>query len=117
MARRGLTREGGAISRTLEELIDANEPGWPVAQEWAKNATNPVELLSADRARGEETLPALQVTSRSPMGAISLACGGILVDRGWLRILGSGHERITGDLASCAPRAPRRASGPAARCR
>ncbi|MBK9577976.1 MAG: DUF2625 family protein [Fibrobacteres bacterium] len=36
----------------------------------------------------------LQVTTRSPMGAIVYETGGILVDHGWLRILGSGHPRL-----------------------
>ncbi len=40
----------------------------------------------------------LQVTTRSPMGAIALETGGILIDRGWLRFLGSGHERMRGSL-------------------
>lgn len=34
------------------------------------------------------------------MGAIALECGGILIDNGWLRILGSGHSNIWGNLLS-----------------
>ncbi len=32
------------------------------------------------------------------MGAIALETGGILIDHGWLRFLGSGHERMRGSL-------------------
>jgi hypothetical protein len=34
------------------------------------------------------------------MGAIALATGGIFVDRGWVRILGSGASKMEGNLAS-----------------
>lgn len=42
----------------------------------------------------------LQVTTRSPLGAVALETGGMLIDHGWLRFLGSGHERMRGDLCS-----------------
>ena len=35
-----------------------------------------------------------QVTTRSPLGAVIHETGGILVDHGWLRILGSGSVRL-----------------------
>ncbi len=52
-------------------------------------------MIAAERAQGERTLLGLQVTSRSPMGAIALESAAIFVDRGWLRILGAGgaHSR------------------------
>jgi len=40
----------------------------------------------------KSALVAVQVTTRSPMGAIIYETGGILVDHGWIRILGSGCE-------------------------
>ncbi len=74
------------------------DPAWPLVQEWVTTARNQVEMLPVDRRRGEETLLHLQVTTRSPMGAIALESGGILIDHGWLRFLGSGHERMQGNL-------------------
>ncbi|MCI0571310.1 MAG: DUF2625 domain-containing protein [Myxococcaceae bacterium] len=68
--------------------------------EWARSARNRVEILPVDRQAGEATLVALQVTTRSPMGAVALESGGLLVDHGWLRILGSGHVRLSDDLAT-----------------
>lgn len=50
----------------------------------------PVRVLPVDRAAGERTLERLQVTTRSVLGALALECGGVLVDHGWLRILGGG---------------------------
>lgn len=38
------------------------------------------------------------VTTRSPMGAIVYSTGGILIDNGWIRILGSGHGRLNRSL-------------------
>ncbi len=86
--------------RSLKELINTEDPGWPLVQEWIAAARNQVEVLDVDRARGEEVLLHLQVTTRSPMGAIALETGGILIDHGWLRFLGSGHQRMRGDLQS-----------------
>ena len=43
-------------------------------------------------------MSALQVTTRSPLGAIALNAGCILVDDGWLRILGAGDEHVRGGL-------------------
>jgi hypothetical protein len=84
--------------RSLDELIDPQDSGWSLVQDWIANATNPVAMLPADRARAEATLVALQVTTRSPMEAIALRTGGLLVDSGWLRILGSGSDQIPGTL-------------------
>jgi hypothetical protein len=90
----------GGPMRPVAELIDTRDPAWPLVKEWVAAAKNSVEILPAQRADGERTLHALQVTTRSPMGAIALASGGILVDHGWLRILGGGCARMTGSLAS-----------------
>ncbi len=89
-----------APSLSLEELVNHTDPGWPIVQEWIAKARNPVEVLPAERARAERTLTAIQITTRSPLGAIAYECGGLLVDGGWVRILGSGSERLRGDLAS-----------------
>ena len=86
------------MKRTVGQLINADEDAWPTVLEWIAQAMRPVETLSTGASLGEATLFALQVTTRSPMGAIALRSGGILVDHGWLRILGAGNERIGGGL-------------------
>jgi hypothetical protein len=80
--------------KPLEQLINTQEPGWPLVQEWMKNATNKIEILSNDTAQANLALYQTQVTTRSPMGAIIYTTGGILIDNGWLRILGSGNPRL-----------------------
>jgi hypothetical protein len=84
--------------RSLSELIDREDDAWPLVEEWISEATNEVEVLPCEPAAGEATLLKLQVTTRSPLGAIALRCGGVLVDHGWLRILGAGNPRIGGGL-------------------
>lgn len=86
-------------ARPLAELIESKEPAWPQVKRWLSLAKNPVELLETSGRRGAEVLTALQVTTRSPMGAIAFEAGGLLVDHGWLRVLGSGGMRMEGDLA------------------
>ena len=84
--------------RSLDQLIDTVNPAWPLVQEWIAAATNPVEVLPAARSQGEQTLLGLQVTTRSPMGAIALETGGLLIDHGWLRVPGAGSPRMSGNL-------------------
>lgn len=81
-------------ARTLGRLVDTTEPGIDLVRGWIRTATNPVEVLDVDRAAGERSLVNLQITSRSPMGAIALETGGILIAHGWIRVLGSGHARL-----------------------
>lgn len=80
--------------RPISELINTEEPGWALVTEWMRDATHMVEVLPVDEQAARDTLYEIQVTSRSPMGAIILNTGGILVDHGWIRILGSGCPRM-----------------------
>jgi hypothetical protein len=80
--------------------VDLHDPGWPVVENMIRNATNKVEVLPVERPDGEKNLLAIQVTTRSPMGAIAYQTGGLLVDHGWIRVLGAGHPRLPRTLAS-----------------
>jgi len=84
--------------RPVEELINTQDPGWPLVQKWIAAAKNKVEVLPCDTAKARAALYKTQVTTRSPMGAIVFNTGGILVDDGWIRILGSGSARLTRSL-------------------
>jgi len=86
--------------RGLDELIDRGNSGWLIVQGWISESSRQIDVLPAERARGEQALLALQVTSRSILGAIVLETGGIVIDHGWLRLLGSGSERMAGSLQS-----------------
>ena len=80
--------------RTLEELINKEEPAWDLIQEWLQEAINSYEVLPRDDKRAETELLNAQITTRSPMGAILYETGGILINGGWIRLLGSGSERL-----------------------
>jgi hypothetical protein len=84
--------------RSLQELINQQEPGWDLVSSWIKDAKNKVQVLPKTPSRADSALLAAQVTTRSPMGAIIYETGGILVDNGWLRILGSGSPTMNRDL-------------------
>lgn len=83
------------MSKSLSELVSEHESAWNIIQEWIKEATNHIEILPNSRGEGEKSLLILQIPNKSTMGAIALETGGILIDHGWLRILGSGNSRIS----------------------
>ena len=85
--------------KSLEELINKDEPGWALVSEWISSASNQVEILSRNKKRAESTLLQTQVTTRSPLGAVIYETGGILVNHGWLRILGSGSKKLKRSIA------------------
>ena len=85
------------MMKSLAELINNDEPGIELVREWLRDGALPYEILPPSVER-DERLVEMQVTTRSPMGAIVYETGGILVDDGWLRILGSGCERMTRSL-------------------
>ena len=80
--------------RALQELVNTDEPGWPIIKEWIDLAKNKVEILPCEQQRAENALINTQVTTRSLMGAIIYNTGGLLIDNGWIRILGSGSDRM-----------------------
>lgn len=84
--------------RELKELINTDDPGWNLVKQWIGEATNKVDILPKDNARADSALYQTQVTTRSPMGAVVYETGGILVDNGWIRILGSGSSKLDRSL-------------------
>jgi hypothetical protein len=84
--------------RPLEQLIETREPAWPIVQEWIAEARNRVEVLPPREPDRGDALVALQITTRSAMGAVIYESGGLLVDDGWLRILGSGNPKLPRSL-------------------
>lgn len=84
--------------RPLNELINVADPGWTLVKKWIGEATNKVEVLPKDNVRADSALYQTQVTTRSPMGAVIYETGGILIDNGWIRILGSGSTRLNRSL-------------------
>lgn len=94
------TPSNAPARRPLDQLVNNSDPGWPVVAEMIAKATNKVEVLPAEPARGEQALLAIQVSTRSPMGAIAYGSGGLFVDDGWIRLLGGGHPRLPRDIGT-----------------
>ena len=84
--------------RPVDDLINKSDPGWPLVQQWIDSAKNKVEILPCDTTKAKDALFKTQVTTRSPMGAIIYSTGGLLIDNGWIRILGSGHNKLNRTL-------------------
>jgi hypothetical protein len=84
--------------RTLDQLLEKGELAWPLVQQWIRAAANKIEVLPVSDANRSDALVGTQVTTRSPLGAIIYETGGILVDNGWIRILGSGNPRLPRSL-------------------
>ncbi|MFB7957792.1 DUF2625 family protein [Streptomyces sp. NPDC056045] len=75
--------------REDHELINVDDPAWPLLLQELAGTDVPVEVLPGDAGIGRASLLQLQVSARSNLGGIVLNCGGLLVDDGWLRIFGS----------------------------
>src|ERR1044071_7443416 len=56
---------------------------------WSRPSPHRVTVLPRQDATARACLEALQATTRSPLGAIAHETGGMLIDHGWLRLLGS----------------------------
>lgn len=78
--------------------VNTTDAGWTLVRQLLDSAKNQVQVLPVDTARSHRALVELQVAGTSPMGAVVLNTGGILVDHGWIRILGSGSTRLNREL-------------------
>lgn len=84
--------------RTVEELTAIPDPAWPELER--ELLSNPqITILPIVAAAGQDSLYRLQLTVRSRLGALALHTGGLLVDDGWLRVLGGGGDRGLSSLA------------------
>ena len=80
--------------RSWSDLVNDHDDAMTPIREWAAAAPFGVEILPCAPAEGQRTIEALQVTTRSPLGALAFHTGGLLIDDGWLRVLGAGSDRL-----------------------
>ncbi|GAB1266744.1 DUF2625 domain-containing protein [Aurantivibrio infirmus] len=83
--------------KTLEELINKEDPFINVMKEWVSEAKNHVEILSPSENH-DQILLNVQVTTHSILGSLIYHTGGVLIDHGWVRILGSGNTDFARDI-------------------
>ena len=79
--------------RSLAELISDDRSAWAEIEAAVSGSPYAVELLPADPDRAAACLHRLQVATTSWLGALVYGTGGLVLDGGWLRVLGSGHPR------------------------
>ena len=80
--------------QSADKLINQTDPAWPLVQKWIDSAKNKVEVLPVDSARAKEAIYNSQISTYSTLGAVIYNTGGIMVDNGWIRILGSASGRL-----------------------
>jgi hypothetical protein len=78
--------------RSASQLRDVADPAWPAIVAQIARSPVDVDVVAADAVARADALEALQVTTRSPLGALVSECGVLRLDHGWLRILGAGAE-------------------------
>lgn len=79
--------------RNLQELLSPDS-AWPTVTAWIAAARVSVDVLPASEPARSDVLLALQVTTRSPLGAVAFETGGLRIDSGWVRVLGSGSAAL-----------------------
>lgn len=79
--------------KNLDQLLDQHS-AWFVLREWFVQAKNHYEILPSYPENASKELVGMQLSTRSPLGAVIYETGGVLIDHGWLRLLGSGHEKL-----------------------
>ena len=80
--------------RAVEELDVADGAAWPGLVEQILAAPTPVRVLAVSPEQGCEVLVRLQVSTRSVLGSLARYSGGLVLDHGWLRILGGGSPGL-----------------------
>lgn len=79
--------------RPLAELT-TDKSGGEILNQLVKTTKNTVTVLPVSKDAADEALFQAQITTRSLMGAIIYFSGGLLIDHGWIRLLGSGSTKL-----------------------
>lgn len=87
-------------SLSADQLIDHENHAWDELMQLFTGGRHTYILLPVDREESRQTLERLQISTRSYLGAIAYETGGVLIDHGWIKLLGSGAPGIYGSLRS-----------------
>lgn len=88
-----------ACMRSPSPSITADDSALPLVNQLITKSRGRALMLEPSHDSAA-VLSSLRITTRTPMGAIAYYSGGLLIDRGFVRVLGSGHPRLSRDLAS-----------------
>ncbi len=83
--------------KTLDALVIDEDSFFDVMKEWVVDSNNQVVILPPSNDSSQMLLD-VQVSTRSILGSLIYHTGGVLIDHGWIRILGSGHKRFPRDV-------------------
>jgi hypothetical protein len=86
--------------RDLAELLSVDDEGWLSFETWAAASSRSVSVLPTSEQHRTDCLRRLQVTTRSVLGALAWHTGGVLLDHGWLRLLGGVSSAGLPDVAT-----------------
>ncbi|RXK86626.1 DUF2625 family protein [Filimonas effusa] len=89
-----ITTKAQTNMKPLSQLLINKSDTWSLIKKQIQKAKNPVTILPKNAENADRTLYQAQVTINSPMGAVIYETGGILIDSGWIRILGSGSRYL-----------------------
>lgn len=81
--------------RDLGELLKHDNPAWPEVQTLIADCPHPVEVVPPQTDQREEVLLTMQNSLGSTLGAVIWHTGGVAIDHGWVRLLGSGGTRLS----------------------
>ncbi len=79
------------------------DSAWPEVVRAVRAAPYPVQVLPADPARARQCLTRMEISDRSWLGALVLNTGGLAIDHGWLRVLGSGCPQLPDVVSESKP--------------
>ncbi|HBU83496.1 MAG TPA: DUF2625 domain-containing protein [Paenibacillus sp.] len=85
---------------TANELVDRENHAWEELKELLDHGQNKYTYVPAQREVGEDALYRLQVSTKSYLGAVAYETTGIVLDDGWITLLGSGGDQTFGSLTS-----------------
>lgn len=82
------------MMKSLEELTAPGDELWHYIVDRVEKAAVPSSVLPIKTPAGQVLEP-LQLTTGSTLGSVVYNSGGLLIDDGWVRLQGGGHERIS----------------------
>jgi hypothetical protein len=78
----------------LRELAQVDDPAWQLIEQLLEKSPLTWKLVEASLQSRESALLSIDVTAQSFLGGLAYNCGAILIDHGWVRLLGAGAEGL-----------------------
>lgn len=81
--------------KTADQLINYADPGWKPIKALIDSAVNKVQIMPVDTNQARGAMEELQIGTDNALGTVIYMTGGLLIEQGWIRILGSGSNKLT----------------------